>query len=210
MSTDSYFQPGQTVVSRQLWQGKIWQARPEIVVQDTPELITLFLPGTGPVLKRAVSSDGSPASVDDKLSLNWDLADDTWVGLHKLRLSIPGEPYSVIMFREMQSSVLSAWYINLEEPLYRTTTGFDYTDMILDIVAFPDLSHWRWKDEHELRTAVERGHISIEKAELLYEQGLEVIAWLQSGESPFTEWTDWQPDPAWPVPVLPENWDSIQ
>ena len=39
--------------------------------------------------------------------------------------------------------------------MYRTLLGFDYTDLILDIVAFPDLSHWRWKDEHELRFAVE-------------------------------------------------------
>jgi predicted RNA-binding protein associated with RNAse of E/G family len=102
-----------------------------------------------------------------------------------------------------------SWYVNLEEPLRRTAQGFDYLDQFLDVIVKPDLSGWHWKDEDELEEAVSLGLVSKEKAAVMYIEGDRVVAWLQSGKSPFSGWEKWRPDPSWQVPVLPEGWDKI-
>ncbi len=197
----SRFEPGQTIICRDYWQDKLWSERPEIVVQDTPELLALFLhPNT--IINQPVSSMGDRADYLDRLNLTWNLKKAPWIGLRILRLSIPGAFYSVLLFWNEDNS-LRAWYINLEEPLYRTPQGFDYIDLFLDIIAEPDLSSWRWDDEDELREAVERGVIYEDTSDMLYSEGRKVIEWIQSGDSPFNEWETWRPDPTWQIPVLP-------
>ena len=209
MDTTPHFQKGQTVVLRELWRDRIWEAGPEIVVRDTSDMLALYRPSTGVMIKQAVSADGSPAGIEQMLSLQWTLSDEKCFGLDRLRLTIPGEPYSVLLFWEPEERQFRSWYINLEEPLWRTELGFDFIDMILDIIAFPDLSHWQWKDEHEIRYAIEKGQMFPETVERLYQSGQEVINWLQSGFSPFTEWIDWEPDLSWTPPELPANWDVM-
>jgi hypothetical protein len=204
MKHTSRFEPGQTVLCREFWQDKLWSERPEIVVQDTPELLALFLHPNA-VINQPVSSTGEKADYLDRLNLTWTLKKTPWIGLRILRLSIPGAFYSILIFWNEDNS-LRAWYINLEEPLYRTPHGFDYIDLFLDIIAEPDLSSWRWDDEGELEEAVKRGLITGETSDMLYSEGRKVIEWLQSGNSPFNGWETWRPDPAWQIPVLPENY----
>jgi len=63
---------------------------------------------------------------------------------------------------------------------------------------------WRWKDEDELAVAVEVGFFTAEQAASFRAEGERVIA-----EWPFaTGWEDWQPDPSWPVPSLPADWEA--
>ena len=39
-------------------------------------------------------------------------------------------------------------------------------------------------------------------------EGERVIARVEAGQSPFdSEWLDWRPDPAWPLPTLPLDWE---
>ena len=50
------FEPGQPVLVREIWHGLLWTARPEIVVQDTPGLLALYIP-RGAHWKQARSLD---------------------------------------------------------------------------------------------------------------------------------------------------------
>lgn len=196
------FAPGQTVVLRNIFQGRIWEARPSIVVQDTPELRAFFMP-TGTIWKH--TDEGlRPA---ERAGREWVLRDRNWSFGGILRLSVPGTAYSVIRLTNADGS-LYQWYINLEDPLYATQLGFDYVDSILDVIVEPDLRSWSWRDEDELEEAVSVGLVSPEKATALYAEGKAAVAALQSGKSIFNGWADWRPDPAWPVPVLPEGWDK--
>jgi predicted RNA-binding protein associated with RNAse of E/G family len=210
MKEQSYFQPGQTILLREIWQNRIWSARPAIVVQDTPELMTFYIPaGNGTAWKRAIALDGTPVTIENRLQLEWVLEDVEWLGYDLLRMSIPGANYSVLIFWNTEDSSQQRWYINLEDPLKRTVLGFDYFDQILDIIATPDLTSWYWEDEDELEKAISLGFISPARADTLRSEGEKAIVWLQSGKSPFNGWEKWRPDPSWAVPVLPKGWDTI-
>ena len=201
------FLPGQTVLVREIWQGKVWTARPMILVQDTAELLALYWV-TGTIWKRARNHQGGEVSAPDRKTQNWELQDDIWKGQGTLRLSIPSAKYSVLLFRNTDNTH-SNWYINLEYPLTRTARGFDYTDMILDIIVEPDLRTWYWKDEDEFQEAQDLGLISAKEAKSFRNEGEKALKLLQSGKSIFNGWEHWKPDPAWKVPVLPKGWDVV-
>jgi len=38
------FEPGESAALREIWEGRIWSARPVTVVEDAEEQITLFIP----------------------------------------------------------------------------------------------------------------------------------------------------------------------
>lgn len=210
MEDQSCFQAGQTVILREMWDGKIWSARPAIVVQDNPGLMAFYIPA-GTVSRRRTASDGSPATVDNRVRSEWILSEEFEQPEHeRLKLTIPGSGYSVIIFGDFRAGTLSLWYINLEEPIGRTRFSYDYIDLLLDVIASPDLSEWRWDDEDELEKVVKAGLISPLKVATLYREGERVVAWLQSGKSPFNGWEKWCPDPSWQIPTLPVGWDVIE
>jgi predicted RNA-binding protein associated with RNAse of E/G family len=202
-----YFHPGQIILLREIWRGKVWSARPEIVIQDKPDLLALYLaPGT--IWKQPAALDGERTKPQNRLRSEWILKEDKW-NCHRLRLTIPGAGYSVLVFWDMPDIKHRSWYINMEDPLLRTVRGFDYLDQFLDVIVKPDLSSWRWKDEDELAEAVACGLTPPERAAYLRAEGERVVKWIQSGKSPFNGWQKWRPDPSWKVPVLPEGWDRL-
>lgn len=199
----SRFQPGQTIVMRDLQGGRIREVRPEIVIRDEPGLTAFWSPA-GTIHRKAVN--GFPSVINDNHETRYEESHlDSW---KIVRLAVPGEWYSVLLFFHAATGSMSHWYINLEEPLQRTCFGFDYADLFLDIIAAPDLSVWHWEDEDELEEAVSRGLVSPERSEFLYREGTKAIEWLISGNSSFNGWEDWQPDPAWSIPVFPDGWDT--
>lgn len=202
------FQPGQTILLREIWQHRVWSARPSIVVQDTPELLAFYIPA-GTIWKQPRALDDTPVKVENRLRSEWRLKDVEWLGSGRLRMTIPGTDSSVFISWNVNDGSHRLWYINLEDPLQRTPMGFDYMDQILDIVASPDPSEWQWKDENEFKEAVRFGLISSARAGILRREGEKAIAWLQSGKSPFNGWEKWRPDPSWAIPVLPAGWDII-
>jgi hypothetical protein len=208
LNRQAFFAPGQTVVIREIWDGKIWGVQPVIVVQDRPDLMA-FYATFDTITKMPCKPDGGRVRASDRAASRWVLVDRGWNNLDLLRLNIPGSIYSVIIFWFHPEMVQYSWYINLEEPLRRTIIGFDFMDQWLDVIVKPDFSGWHWKDEDELEEAVSLGLISPEKAEAMHAEGERVIAWLQSGKSPFNGWEEWRPDPSWKVPVLLEGWDKI-
>lgn len=198
-----YFSPGQAIVLRQMFDGKIWEARPAIIERDTPELRICYLPHG--IIWKTPTEDISPGA---RISKTWSLSDAVWSYGDGLRLTIPDVKYSVLLLKNADGS-LYEWYINLEEPMRRTPLGYDYEDNVLDAVITPDLSHWEWHDEDELAEAVSAGLYTTEQAAAFYAEGERAVDWLRSGKSPFNEWLNWQPDPSWQVPVLPDGWDMI-
>jgi hypothetical protein len=201
------FSPGQPVLVREIWQGKVWTARPMVLVQDTNEMLVLYwVPGT--VWKRAGTHQGGEVTAFDRKMQNWELHDVILKGGGTLRLSVPGAMYSILIFRNADKTI-SNWYINLEDPLTRTDRGFDYIDRILDIIVESDLKTWYWKDEDELHEAMRLGLISPERAKAMRAEGEKVVEMLQSGKSVFNGWGNWRPDPLWRVPTLPDGWDVI-
>ena len=99
--------------------------------------------------------------------------------------------------------------LRLHVVIQRTRIGFDYTDHLLDLVISADLKDWRWKDQNELRQACAHGLLPLSKALAIQAEGEHVLASVKAGRPPFaTTLSNWSPDPTWPVPELPANWDN--
>ena len=99
-----HFQPGQTIVIRELWRGKLLRATPVIAVRDTPELIALYAP-LHTVMKYPRTSAGERVKPKNRISGDWTLTDFPGDQFSALRLIIPGSSYSVILFRDPDFSV---------------------------------------------------------------------------------------------------------
>jgi hypothetical protein len=187
----AYREPGEAVVQRQLFRGRIWNAVPARVVEDGSEQTVLwFAPGTRILIGRELFGD-------------WSL--DRVIGLRagELRIARPDEPFSVLLFHHRDGS-FRGWYVNLERPQRRTALGFDFEDDLLDIWVErgkdPELL-----DEDELEEAVERKIFSAERAAQIRANAARILA---SPPWP-TGWESWEPDPGWQVPTLPPGWDQI-
>lgn len=101
------------------------------------------------------------------------------------------------------------WYVNLEEPWWRSALGFDATDHLLNIVIRPD-RRWRWKDEAHLAEAVDVGLFAREKGRAIREEGERAIARIEAWGAPFHEgWESWRPDPGWPLPEVVSGWQEV-
>jgi hypothetical protein len=203
MAKQSFFQPAQSIVLRQLSNGRLWVARPAVVVSDTTELRVLFAP-PGSVWKYP-KEKFTPAQ---RVNRSWTFVERTLGFGGIMRLNIPGQAHSVLRLRN-EDGTLFRWYVNLEQPMQRTRFGFDFEDEILDIWVKADLSGWSWQDEDELEEAVAAGLVTKEKAAALYAEGERAVKLLQSGTSPYNSWEKWRPDPVWQMPVLPDDWDKI-
>ena len=207
MTSTDRWQPGSQIVYREVWRESVWTAKPVTVVQDSPDLIVLYLSyGASwkyPAGRRAEFIDFLQAGV-------WELADATWSFGDNLILIPPDETHAVHINWARESRVLNGWYVNLQAALHRTPLGFDYMDHILDIVIEPDQTVWAWKDEAELQRAIDQGVYSLEQARQFRAEGLQAIEKMRAGSPIFDSgWEDWLPPEDWSVPVLPVGWDAV-
>jgi hypothetical protein len=153
------FRTGENIVLRETWAGKIWTARPGIVVQDTKELVVIYRP-TGTLDKRRKSLTGEQITAHDRKYHTWILEDASRNDVRMQKMTIPGACYSVIAFWNAVDNTFNCGYINLEDPdnpMHRTGIGFDCTDMLLDVIVEPNLRDWHWDDEDELQEVVDAG-----------------------------------------------------
>jgi hypothetical protein len=131
---------------------------------------------------------------------DWEL-EDTAPTRDQICVAHPGRAHSIYLFWKDEGE-LEHWYVNFERPLRRTPVGFDTFDEKLDLIVQADGS-CRWKDENELEQAAALGLLD---AEAVRAEAARVLE-----EWPFpTGWEDWQPDPSWPLPQLPEGWDVVE
>jgi len=189
--------PGDTVVLRSVFRGKIRWATPHRVVDHTGSRIAMFV-GVGTVGVRPSNYRVKPYA--EALLEEWEPLVVPWHTHHVLRLTPFDRGHSLdLYFRE--SWELAFWYVNLQEPLRATPLGFDTFDQQLDIVVAPD-GEWRWKDEEEFEDLVDAGILTAAERDAVRAEGERVLA-----ERPWpTGFEDWRPDASWSLPELPPGW----
>lgn len=207
MSGVRRFAPSEPVVLRDVWRGRIWAARPVVVVRDEPTQLALCVfPGTrwrGPLLRGGSSLD--------LRETGWRLVDRLWPGPTILSFAWPGTASAVLLYFDQATGELLHFYVNLQDPMRRTRIGFDTTDHVLDAIVEPDRSAWRWKDEEELSEAVRRGLFTAADAESFRADGERAVRRIVDGDPPFDrDWASWEPDPSWPLPRLVAGWDELE
>ncbi|MFF6993453.1 DUF402 domain-containing protein [Streptomyces sp. NPDC008313] len=182
--------------------------RPVTVVQDTDDLLAVWLaPGTECV--RPSLADGTPVHaepLESRYTAPRTVRRGRWSGTGVLKLARPGDPWSVWLFWE-PGWHFKNWYVNLEEPLARWQDGVDSRDHFLDISVHPDRT-WHWLDEDEFAQAQQAGLMDSRLAGSVREAGRSAVETVRAWGPPFSDgWQHWRPDPAWPVPPLPDEWD---
>ncbi|QPP06777.1 DUF402 domain-containing protein [Streptomyces bathyalis] len=208
---DGYWAPG----TRILWRyrangtGHPHICRPVTVVRDTPDLLAAWVaPGT--VCVKPEMADGTPVHhepLDTRYTRPRRTVLSRWFGTGVLKLARPDEPWSVWLFWERDWQFKN-WYVNLEEPHRRWPGGIDSEDHFLDIAVYPDRG-WEWRDEDEFAAARRAGLVDDGLAERVRAAGSAVVEQIESWASPFSDgWENWRPDPRWPVPLLPRDWDG--
>lgn len=182
------------VALREIHCGRVWRANPCRLVEERDDLAVLWSPA-GIVRKLPVDAAGAEIRIprDD-----WTLA-ERLTEEAALCLVYPRRPYSLWLF--WRGERFHHWYVNLERPLGRSPVGWDYVDHKLDLIVQSD-GQVQWKDEDELAQAAAAG--------LLNERTIRADAGRVLAQPPWpTGWESWRPDPAWPVPTLPEGWDRV-
>jgi uncharacterized protein len=196
------FEPGEGIVLREVWRGRVFEARPTTVVRDDPDQLILLLPG-GARCGVPIGADGLELRLPDR---PWRLEIRPRGDRSILSFAWPATPYSVLLWTTHDDR--RVWYVNLQEPLTRTPIGFDTVDHALDVVIELDRSSWGWKDEEELAEAVSDGLFTDQEAADFRAWGLRAVERVMSKSPPFDhDWQGWRPDPDWPVPELREGWD---
>ena len=193
--------PGDPIVMRSVWDGKIVAAWPVTIVSHTPDQLVIYLAAGTRYMVRLFDSDpGARLPIGE-----WSLVEAQW-RVDLIRIMRRDDDHSHLAFWT-EDGVFSRWYVNLERSFERTPIGIDFVDHFLDIVIQPDLESWRWKDEDELDQAVAAGVITAQRAHAIRVQAAKALSRLETKSSPFGDgWERWSRDPAWAVPSLPPNW----
>jgi hypothetical protein len=190
---------GDVILLRSGSDGRLTGARPLTVADDEGDWTVAWLAGGTPIAEPTLP-DGRPirsAPIEERYASPRGTMLRTWRGGGILKLIPRDGAYSIWLFWR-ESGAFHGWYVNLEERHRRWSGGIDTSDHTLDIWVDPD-GAWRWKDEDELAVAARLGVLDAASVRAEGERVLE--AW------PFpTGWEDFRPDPAWPVPELPEDW----
>ncbi len=205
--SDSFWNPGTPILYREVWRGRVWTARPVLVVQDTPDLVALYF---RPATRWMVPAGNRQFYFSYLKAGSWPLVEVPWSYGDTLFLLHPGDAHAVHVMWKGPAREFAGWYVNLQEAARRTALGFDFMDQELDILVTPDLI-WSWKDEDHFQRAQADGRYSVAQAQAIRAEGTRVIARIEARASPFCDgWERWSPPEGWPVPELPEGWDRVQ
>jgi hypothetical protein len=198
------FRRGEQALFRYVWPQGVFWALPTTVVEDGADRTVLWVAPRTPFKRPEVLHFPIPRLAAG----DWTVTDSSWFGGGALMIAEPAPAHAIwAMWNE--DGEFGGWYVNLEEPRTRTSLGFDTTDHALDIVVRPDRS-WQWKDEDELAEAVAFGLFTAEQASEIRAEGEGVIERIEAWTAPFDEgWERWKPDPAWPLPSVPDGWAGL-
>ncbi|MCX2734351.1 DUF402 domain-containing protein [Saccharopolyspora sp. NFXS83] len=199
--------PGSDILYR-FWRldGSLGTVHPARVVSDAPDRVLCWvLPGTP--IRITTSPDGRKPRelpLHERFSGVRVPALSVWHTTATLRLVFAEQWSSVWWFFEADGTFRN-WYVNLEVPLGRDETGVNRVDGVLDLEVFPD-GKWGWKDEDELSSALTAGRIDQARLSRLRAEGERMADLAERGRFPFDgSYCDARPDPAWPLPSLPEG-----
>jgi len=189
-----------------------------VVVEDTGDVVTVWIPPKAPVLELALPDGRLLREIPRLEALKIDtrriavMQAGTWFGYGVVMQFPLKEPWSVWWFFH-DDGTFDGWYGNLEAPKIRWeladgSRGLDTSDRELDVDIDAD-GTWRWKDEEAFAAkAGLPGYWTVDQLAEIRADGEALIAKLERREAPFDgRYTDFKPDPAWPMPTLPEHWD---
>ena len=186
---------------------KVFWAYPTIVVQDISDLIVLYMP-TGVCGKNV---DHKPAPRELLSADQIKIIDSQWKLTDVLMLIVPDEAFSTYIMWETGTKNLKCWYINLQEPIRRTSIGFDTMDNMLDVVISPDMSKWHWKDDDEFAEAQNLGLYTTEKAREIWAEGEKAVRLVtKERRALYAQWEKWNAAPEWVVPKLSPLWQETK
>jgi hypothetical protein len=183
---------------REVWRGRPWSGIPVLVVDDTPELLAVYLPEHAPMAFPAGDWPGGRHP--------WHGV-PAWRGHGVVMLHRPADAYAVWVFWRGPERTFDRWYLNLQAPLERTPAGFDTLDHELDLWS-PDGRSWHRKDEELLDQRVHEGRFTAAEAAAIRAEASRLEAELAS-DGPWWDpaWASWTPDPSWSPPRLPTGWE---
>jgi hypothetical protein len=191
--------PGEVIPIRHVQDGVVRFAEAVIVVEDRPERLVVFAPVGCAMRWSTIDWETGAFTGPDVMRRHTTEA---------LKIIEPGAHHTTSLFFAEGMAAFVCWYVDLEEPTRRAGGGLVIFDRSLDIVAGPD-RRWRWKDEDHFAHIQRFGWITPERADELRAEGERLAQRIEAGEPPFNDaWLGWRPDPAWPVPELPDDWAS--
>ncbi|GAA1682201.1 DUF402 domain-containing protein [Fodinicola feengrottensis] len=208
------WESGSRVVVRHFRGREPHAALPTTVVTEDSTGLLLWLAGGTPVV-RGLLADGRTVrdvGVVASALLPRSLRPRQWRGTGILMLIPPAEDWSLWWFFRDDGSFMG-WYGNLEDrQVRRVVDGVQYVDTAdnaLDVWFEPDRS-WSWKDEDEFADLTGLpGYWTAAQAPHIRAAGERLITLAESGAPPFDgRWTDFRPDPSWPLPTLPPHWHA--
>jgi hypothetical protein len=207
------FAAGETVLVQEVWRDRVWAVRPMTFVFRENGRVALWFP-KGTIWKRPVPTRAHPPGRDrgERLArclalMEWDFADTSW-DVSTLVL-VQEEDWHAVWVSWLDDGTPWGWYVNLQRPLQASRKGFETMDLALDVVVATDRT-WQWKDEDELIAFVEAGVFDESLARRIRDEGLRVARRAERNQPRFSEsWVSWRPDPGWPPPTLPDDWEVV-
>ncbi|MFJ4097494.1 DUF402 domain-containing protein [Kitasatospora sp. NPDC089913] len=217
MTATDLFQPGTTVVRRDVHAGRTWTAKPQRVVDDTGRALTLaHWPGieslapTSWIASLTTGDDTARTQgLADLAAGTWTLGPHRWQHTELLSHFLAGEWFSVHCFQGATTKEPLHWYVNFEHPHQRNGFGIDTMDLALDLVVTPDLTAHHWKDQDEYAQLRRLGVVDDCTAGQIDPARGRAIGMPDDRAGPFAAGRPrWEPDPAWPLPTLPPAADE--
>ncbi len=212
-STDvESWEPGRQILQQDLWGRRLITSRPVTVVNDASNYLALYSHPNAPYRSNTIRDRYSKPVIEridifNKASKE-PLEERVSRDYHVLTLNPPNSWHSVWLFWTAEWQV-KIWYVNLQFPIRRTSRGILVQDCALDIAVEPDMS-WSWKDEDEFVELTNRGFFTDQQISSVRDEADRMIEAISNNASPFSDgWEKWRPNPRWPVPQLPEDWDVL-
>jgi Protein of unknown function (DUF402) len=201
------FEPGRTVLRRYFRGSRYTYVQPMRVISDDDAGLLLWTPAGSEfaVLRDADGRSQHDLPIDEMSAPR--LVRKTWRDNDILVLRPHDGWHSIWWFFENGGFV--GWYVNLETPGTRHENAIDLTDLVLDVWVEPDRT-WEWKDEDEMAARIGNpAYFDAEQAAAVRAEGERLIKLAEAGAFPFDgTHVDFRPDPRWPIPALPDDWDS--
>lgn len=208
------WQIGDTVLYRYGRLGQPRFVRVGRMLADDDDGLTLWVGSGWPQVEQVLPDgrDLRDVPLGERFELERVPARTTWRGPGIVIYAPAAGDWSVWWFFDADGG-FAGWYGNLESPRVRWerdgVRGVDSSDRALDVWVTPNRVA-RWKDEDEFAVLTgQAGRWTAEQAPGIRADGEHLMKLAAAGAAPFDgRWTDFRPDPAWPVPELPTGWDQ--
>ncbi|MCG7206613.1 DUF402 domain-containing protein [Streptomyces arenae] len=184
------FSPNEVIVRREILDGREWMVYPVRVVEDTGDLLAVYLAQGTPLTFGGGEFRWGPHP--------WTEFEPYWASEGVLQLTRPGDGYSV--WARYEGGGFSGWYVNFQEPMRRTDRGFDTLDQELDLLLPGDGSPYRWKDEDHFEERRRSGGFPEEEAAAVRSAAASVVELVERGAGWWAAWRDWRAPGEWQVP----------